>query len=357
MRRYGVVCVSCGEDALVAARENPPDLVLLDIELPDMDGFEIMAALRHGIVDEAVPVIFLTGREDSFSREKGLEAGAVDYIIKPYDRQELSIKVKNHLALYKARKEIERRNRSLAREIETASQLQNSLLPHYFPETDALHFAVYYKPVSRAGGDFYDVVTLDERTVAAAVVDVSGHGVASAMIGAMFKMCFHSFARTGMSPAELLFIINNEMVRILPESDFLTVFYCIIDIETLDMTYCNAGHPRPLLYRRDTGVINEPSEGGPLLGAFPNLEYENGVTRMQPGDKLLIFTDGVSEATRADNPNEFYGVERLREVFRRHVSLPPQETLDRIVESLMEFSDGEEFDDDISLMLISAERA
>lgn len=103
-KSYTVISAASGREAIKLAQENNPDLVLLDIEMPEMDGFETMEALRNRIIDEAVPVIFLTAREDSESREKGLEAGAVDYITKPYDRQELSIKVKNHLALYEARR-------------------------------------------------------------------------------------------------------------------------------------------------------------------------------------------------------------------------------------------------------------
>ncbi len=128
-KTYQVISAASGKDAISLVQDVKPDLVLLDIEMPDMDGFQTLEILRRGVIDQAVPVIFLTARDDSESRDRGLEAGAVDYLTKPYDKQELSIKVKNHLALYEARKEIETKNRIMAREMEMASQLQKALLP------------------------------------------------------------------------------------------------------------------------------------------------------------------------------------------------------------------------------------
>ncbi len=180
-----VISADSGEEAIRLAQETAPDLVLLDIEMPDMDGFQTMERLRNGIIESSVPVIFITAREDSASRERGLQIGAVDYITKPYDRQELTIKVKNHLALYAARKEIETKNKIMLREMEMASQLQNSLLPQIFPTSDALCLNVVYRPYSRAGGDFFDFIDLGELGTGVVVVDVSGHGVAAAMIGAV----------------------------------------------------------------------------------------------------------------------------------------------------------------------------
>ncbi len=352
-KSYTVISAASGREAIKLAQENNPDLVLLDIEMPEMDGFETMEALRNRIIDEAVPVIFLTAREDSESREKGLEAGAVDYITKPYDRQELSIKVKNHLALYEARKEIERRNRSLAREMEMASQLQNSLLPNSFPRTEGIEFSVYYKPFSRAGGDFYDVIEFADSSVGVALVDVAGHGVASAMIGAMFKMCFQSFAKENRSPAQLLSIINDEMVRVLPDSDFLTVFYCVINPDSLGLSFCNAGHPRPFLYREDDGSIDELTVGGPLVGAFQGMEFEDDFRNLRAGDRILIFTDGVTETSPLEGIEDLYGLDRLQRIFVENISAPPEETVRRIVDDLIEFRGGDVFEDDVSLILIS----
>jgi len=236
-QKYRVISASSGLEAVELSKREEPDLVLLDIDMPGMDGFQTLEILKRDIIGPAVPVIFLTAREDSSSKEKGLEAGAVDYITKPYDRHELSIKVKNHLALYEARREIEEKNRIMAREMEMASQLQSSLLPNGFPDSEHLVFSVTYRPVSTAGGDFYDIVELPDGRIVFAQVDVSGHGVASAMIGAMFKMVFQSLAALRGSPAGFLATVNDQMFSILPDSEFLTVFYGVIDPRTLDLVY------------------------------------------------------------------------------------------------------------------------
>lgn len=356
LKSYEVMSAESGMQAIEIAQNKKPDLVLLDIEMPGLDGFQTLEILKNGIIDQATPVIFLTAREDSQSRETGLEAGAVDYITKPYDKQELSIKVKNHLALYEARKEIEARNRVMAREMEMASQLQNSLLPQELPQLQKLSLFACYKPVSEAGGDFYDVIELPDNRIGFVQVDVSGHGVASAMVGAMFKMAFHSFARLTVSTSGLLKVINDEMYKVLPDSDFLTVFYGIINIDTLELTFTNAGHPKPLLFRSADRSITELYEGGPLVGAFNGMEYDEETVQLASGDSLLVFTDGVTESLRIDEANSqnvYYGEERLAEVFRNSQGLQDDQAIALIMNDLETFRGSTSFDDDISLLMVS----
>jgi len=355
-KNYNVISAASGQEAIDKAKIEPPDLVLLDIEMPGLNGFETLEVLKAGIIEPAVPVIFLTALEDSKSRETGLEAGAVDYITKPYDKQELRIKVKNHLALYEARKEIEARNRIMAREMEMASQLQRSLLPEDFPIHEHLVFSTLYKPVSPAGGDFYDVIELGPSKIGFAEVDVSGHGVASAMIGAMFKMAFQSFARTTGSPAELLKVINDQMFGVLPDSDFLTVFYGIIDLRTLEMVYSNAGHPRPFLFKRDLGEVRELGVGGPLVGALQGMDYEESIVQLNKNDKIFVYTDGVTEtsAGQENQPFEdFYGVERLKQTLVNNSKLATHEILPVILDDLEKFHSSKTFEDDITMLLVA----
>jgi serine phosphatase RsbU (regulator of sigma subunit) len=352
-KSYLVISAASGREAISLVEDVKPDLVLLDIEMPEMDGFQTLEILRQGVIDQAVPVIFLTAREDAESRDRGLEAGAVDYLTKPYDKQELSIKVKNHLALYEARKEIELKNRIMAREMEMASQLQSSLLPAVLPSDENLDFSVVYRPVSKAGGDFYDLIAFSDSSIGFVQVDVSGHGVASAMIGAMFKMVFHSVSMRTNSPSALLAAINDQLFDVLPDSDFLTVFYGVINPETLDLAFSNAGHPMPFLYRGSTGSIEELSSGGPLIGAFPAMEYDEGLTRVRPGDKILVFTDGVTETAKHGESNEMYGVDRLKRIFLDHIARPGAEILRNIMTDLEQFGGSAVFEDDISMLLIT----
>jgi serine phosphatase RsbU (regulator of sigma subunit) len=352
-KNYQVISAASGKDAISLVEDVKPDLVLLDIEMPDMDGFQTLEILRRGVIDQAVPVIFLTARDDSESRDRGLEAGAVDYLTKPYDKQELSIKVKNHLALYEARKEIETKNRIMAREMEMASQLQKALLPALLPSDAHLDFAVVYQPVSEAGGDFYDLIALPDGPIGFVQVDVSGHGVASAMIGAMFKMVFHSVSLRTNSPSALLAAINDQLFDVLPDSDFLTVFYGVLNPATLEFVFSNAGHPMPFLYRRSLGEIEELSSGGPLIGAFPGMQYDEGITRLQQGDKILVYTDGVTETTRSGSTGEMYGVDRLKRVLLDRIDSNCAAILQGIMSDLEAFGGSAVFEDDISMLLIA----
>lgn len=352
-KNYLTISTSSGPEAVDISKKEKPDLVLLDIDMPGMDGFQTLEILKRDVIGPAVPVIFLTAREDSGSKEKGLEAGAVDYITKPYDRHELSIKVKNHLALYEARKEIEEKNRIMAREMQMALQLQNSLLPHGFPHSERLGFSVVYQPVSTAGGDFYDVAELADGRIAFAQVDVSGHGVASAMIGAMFKMALQSLADLRGSPAGFLSTINNQMFSVLPDSEFLTVFYGVIDPHTLEMVYANAGHPIPFLHRGAGDRVDHLSHGGPLIGAFPNMDYDEGRIQTTAGDTILVFTDGVTETHVKEIPDEFYGEDRLQRIFLDSLRLEHDDILPNIMADLEGFRGRTDFDDDITLLLIS----
>jgi serine phosphatase RsbU (regulator of sigma subunit) len=349
--RYSVVAAADGQEAVSLAASRQPDIVLLDIELPEMDGFETLRHLRSYALDPSVPVIFLTGRADDESREKGLEAGAVDYLTKPYNKSELSIKVRNHLALHKARKEIERANRMMSLEMEMASQLQLSLLPRELPASERLDVRVIYRPSSVASGDFYDVFETDNGRVGFCQVDVSGHGVRSAMIGAMFKMAFHSLARGGNSPSEVLGRINDQMYDLIPEEEYLSVFYGVIDLDLLELTFTNGGHPSPYLYRKRNGTIEELSAGGMVVGAFPGVVYDESCLALETDDRILLYTDGVSEAACRTDEMEFYGSARLKEIFRANVDIGSQALLDRIIADLVDFHGGALFDDDVSLLL------
>ena len=160
---YTVIAAASGQEALDLAAEHKPDMILLDIEMPGMDGFETLEILRERVIDKAVPVIFLTARTDSESRQRGLAAGAVDFLTKPYDKEELWIKVENHLALYEARKEIQQANIQMAQELRMASDLQRSLLPTEFPHVGTVTFSALFLPTSEASGDLYDVFELPEE--------------------------------------------------------------------------------------------------------------------------------------------------------------------------------------------------
>jgi serine phosphatase RsbU (regulator of sigma subunit) len=351
---YSVITAESGEDALRLAASHKPDIILLDVEMPGLDGFGTLEILRRGVIDEAVPVIFVTARNDKESRNRGLAAGAVDFLTKPYDKEELLIKVGNHLALYQARKQIDRANRKMAEELKMASDLQRSLLPAEFPSSDRVTFCAVFLPASQASGDLYDVVRLPGGQVAFVQVDVAGHGVRSAMIGAMFKMGFQAISKTYFSPSSFLVGLNDDLTAVTPDTDYLTAFCGIIDSDSLTLVYSNAGHPRPFLYRQGSRDVRELTEGGMMVGAYPGIDYDEGTETLQSGDRILAFTDGVTEAPHRDEGvKQLYGKARLKDLFIKNISRDPQDILDEIIADVMEFQGSSSFHDDVSLLLVS----
>ena len=351
---YEVTTAASGEEAIELARQQEPDLILLDVEMPGLDGFGTLERLRRGVIDKALPVIFVTARHDKESRNKGLAAGAVDFLTKPYDKEELLIKVTNHLALYEARKRLDHANKQMAEELKMASDLQGALLPSEFPAHDRVGFAAVFMPASQASGDLYDVVTLPDGKIAFAQVDVSGHGVRSAMIGAMFKMGFQANSKTDFSPCQFLAQLNDDLVAVTPDTDFLTAFCGLIDPNSLDLAYSNAGHPRPFLYKHSSQDVLELREGGMMVGAYPGLEYDEGRLQLCPGDRILAYTDGVSEAPHRDNGvRQLYGKGRLGDVFVSNIGKKPHDLLQEIVADVRAFQGTPAFHDDVCLLLIS----
>jgi sigma-B regulation protein RsbU (phosphoserine phosphatase) len=151
----------------------------------------------------------------------------------------------------------------------------------------------------------------------------------------------------------LLALLNNALFQLLPDSDFLTVFYGIIDTNSLELIFTNAGHPRPFLYRNLECCVEELAVGGPLIGAFPNMAYDEENIQLAPGDGILVFTDGVTEAEKISSSDIFYGENRLSRVFLESCCLESSEILRVIMNDLEEFRGDTMFDDDVSMMLAS----
>jgi sigma-B regulation protein RsbU (phosphoserine phosphatase) len=143
------------------------------------------------------------------------------------------------------------------------------------------------------------------------------------------------------------------MYKVLPDSDFLTTFYGIVDLSTLTLLYTNAGHPSPFLYRGRTGEIEWLSAGGPLVGAFPGMEYDDGYVQLSQGDRILVFTDGITEANKVAASEDLYGQDRLKRVFLDSLSSRAEDILSKITEDLEDFRGAMAFDDDITLLLLS----
>ncbi len=241
----------------------------------------------------------------------------------------------------------ERKLAAVDSELATARRIQTSILPHALPELRGLRLAASYRPVTAVAGDFYDFLPLDERRVTVLVADVSGHGVPAALIASMLKVAFALQATHAIDPAAILAALNCILNGML-DGQFVTAICAHIDLDTHAITYAGAGHPPAILVRRASGDVLELSENGLFLGPFRNVSYANALAPFDPGDRLLLYTDGIIEATFSDG--EPFGLARLREFAAAHVSSQPA----AFANALMNTVSIHEQEDDLTIVVAEA---
>ena len=245
---------------------------------------------------------------------------------------------------------IEEQNSRMVHELEMAGELQKSLLPNIYQSLGGISFASKYISSIQIGGDLYDVVDQGPGMTGFLIADVSGHGVAAALVASMFKMSFHTHAANVASPKILFRMLNDEIKPILAE-DYITAFYLIVDRDRKTVTYSNAGHPYPLLYRRATGEVIELDTNGFFIGMFDDGDYEEKTISIEEGDALLLYTDCIIETENADG--EQFGRPRLLKLFTSVMAdKHGQDVIDTLEGELRSFSAAESFNDDFTCLIL-----
>jgi serine phosphatase RsbU (regulator of sigma subunit) len=241
---------------------------------------------------------------------------------------------------------------TIAHDLETARQIQAFILPRNISEIQGLDIAVRYIPMASIAGDFYDVLTVDEQGEGFLVADVSGHGIPAALIASMVKVAFVSQIAHASDPAHVVTGINQILCGKL-ERDFVTAVYLFIDTEKRTMMYANANHPPLLFWRKTERKIYEFQQTGVLLGQFPDAQYASTQHHLEPGDRIVLYTDGIIETTNASG--EFFGSDRLKTFIEAHGHLSADDFADTLLEHLSIWSGkrfGEAADDDLTLLVI-----
>jgi serine phosphatase RsbU (regulator of sigma subunit) len=257
------------------------------------------------------------------------------------------------IAIEKARLHSEEvKMQALERELEIGRQIQLSLLPDAPPVVPGWEFAAFYQAAREVGGDFYDFFSLPTQPERQGLViaDVTGKGVPAALFMARAGTMIRSTALTGLSPAAVLGQANDLMLEDRKAELFVTAFYGLLETDSGRLVYANAGHSRPLLLPAGKGACQELPTGGILLGAFQGIELEEGQVDVAPGDLLVFYTDGVSEAM--DTQRRFFGEERLRAVIAANAGASAQEVLEAVVDAVSAFSNGAAQSDDLTLCVI-----
>ena len=342
-----------GAKALALVKTEPlPDLILLDVIMPGIDGYEVCTRLKADPATADIPVIFLTVQTESEDETHGFEVGAVDYIHKPFSPAVVKARVQTHMVLRDIRELLARQLGALRKELETAQQIQLSILPTQLPQIKGLDIAARYIPANSVAGDFYDFIVIDEQHLGILIADVSGHGMPAALISSMLKIALSTQVANASDPAKVLFGLNQALCGKF-DRHFVTASYLLVDLEKRILTYAGAGHPPMWLWGPATEGVLEVAENGLFLGTFPWATYSSIQLPLSEDTWILLYTDGVSEA--ANPAEEEFGATRFREFLLGCQSDSATQFANRLVAELSSWtarSPGAESNDDVSFVAL-----
>jgi serine phosphatase RsbU (regulator of sigma subunit) len=361
---YDTLSAPNGRDALAAVASQRPDLVLLDIMMPGMDGFEVLSRLKADPATRDIPVIVISADNNMPSVVKGIELGAEDYLPKPFDPTLLHARIASSLEKKRLRDLQQLYLKSLEREFEIARDIQMSFLPDELPRVAGWEIAAYFKAAREVAGDFYDAFPTPDGNFACVIGDVCGKGIGAALFMTLFRSLIRATATSDLAcagvdnrkllPAERLENVINFTNRYITNThgdasmNFSTVFIGIFDLQKNMLTYMNCGNEAPLLLGAD-GQVSLLGPTGPVVGVLPEAKFEVKAVPFTSGDLLLAFTDGITDAL--DEQIESFGPERVKTLLAGN-SANPQALLDFIQDELCRYMGNAEQFDDITMLAV-----
>jgi len=335
-----------GASARQISHQNQPDLILLDVLMPGETGFETCAQLKSDPATSNIPIIFLSALDDVDSKVRGLQIGGVDYLTKPVYGAEVLARVRVHLRIGEA-------NRAFVREqqvrLDALRSAQQGILvrPADLPEAC---FAVFYRPMQEAGGDFYDVVRLDPDAFCYFVADVSGHGMSAAFLTSAVKALLRQYAGPLYSPEDTMRGIGSVMRQILSDEQYLTACYTRFNHRTRMLSVVSAGHP-PVLVVHASGEAELIRMDSDPLGMFSSVVLHRKDLYITPGDRIFLYTDGLIETGPGGRRA---GLDFLIATCKDHRSLPLASAVEAIASTISHSCKA--FSDDLLLLALEATR-
>ena len=298
-----------GEVALQIAAKMPPDLVLLDIMMPGLDGYEVCRRMRQMPETAEVPIMFLSSLEEVQNKTRGFEAGANDYLTKPFEMLEVKARVRS---LLKAKAYSDAVKEQIASELRVAREIQMGMLPHDFTSVESAYgvsFGAVLEPAREVGGDLYGVCAAGPERLVVFLGDVSGKGIPASMFMVRAISLARLLAREIAEPERILARLNEELSADNPSNMFVTFLCAVFEPKSGRLALANAGHCRPVLLAAGQQPCWAVENLGTALGFEPGLEFERTELTLHDGDALILYSDGVSEAFNPED--ECYGNDRL----------------------------------------------
>ena len=300
-----------GADALRMLSEDPGiDIVLSDINMPEMDGLAMLEQIPQ--INPDIRAVVVSAYGDMKNIRTAMNRGAFDFVTKPVDFKDLQITIARTLVHTRQWKEaLSYRDKlvSLQNELQVASDIQNSILPSTFPESPQFEIFGSMEAAQDVGGDFFDVIALDRGRIGLVMADVSGKGVPAAMFMMTCRTLVKGVAIGLLNPGEVLGEVNNLLCEENETTQFVTVLYAVYDPETGSFTFASGGHDAPLVKRTDGSTELLPLTEGLALGVQPDFPYQQRKVTIEPGEMVVLYTDGITEAQTEEGT--LFGVEGL----------------------------------------------
>ena len=356
---YELELVGSPSAILAALARREFDLLLMDLNYArdttsGREGLDLLSQVHE--IDPMLPIVAMTAWGSIELAVEIMREGVRDFVLKPWDNTRLLGIVRKEVE--RGRRMRETKQRDLERlehshlpdasDWEEAQRTQLGFLPREIPQIPGCEISGAWLPVHGIGGDYFDVMQLDENRFALCIADVAGKGVAAALLMSNLQATVRSLVTQDLPPAELASRINNVISENTASDRFITFFYAILDASSRKLTYVNAGHNPPIIVTRH-GELVRLSTGGQALGISPSQQFEQGEFTLSAGDRMMLFTDGITEVAR--NGDEF-GENRLAEVLRESRKSTATAIQRQILEQVAKFG-GEKFQDDATLILLS----
>jgi sigma-B regulation protein RsbU (phosphoserine phosphatase) len=353
---YDFTFAQNGVEALAKIADQPDiGLVLSDINMPEMDGLTLLHRINE-LKNPALKAVIVSAYGDMDNIRIAMNRGAFDFLTKPIDFTDLEttiVKTLEQLTILRQATKDREQLLSVRNDLNTAARIQQSILPQTFPPfPDRLEFDIYARmtPAKEVGGDFYDFFFIDHDRLAFVIGDVSGKGVPAAIFMAVSRTLLKAIASQVVNPGESLRRINSMLI---PESGgrmFVTIFYGVLNTRTGEVQFSFGGHNPPYIKRKEGPIERLNHESGFLLGMLDDMEYDVHKIILHPGDTILLYTDGVTEAM--NGKEELFEESRLESSLQRLNGSPLKEMLDGINADLMQFAAGAPQADDITMLAL-----
>lgn len=368
---HEVVSASNGKEALDIIESTDISFVLTDWEMPVMNGKELVKAIRGLNLDRYVYVIILTAKSGKNEMIEGLEAGADDYVVKPFNSHELKVRIRAGERILELEKKLTDSNKQLEhalaiiqKDIDTAAAFQNELLPPNNIQYGNYKFNWFLIPTKQLAGDIFNYYLLDDGKIVFFLLDVAGHGVSSSMLSFTLNNILAPYSTENQiftrfdssessllvsSPAMLFKKLNEHFFKSHDAMQYFTIIYGIIDPVTDKIKLSRAGHTNPIILRND-GNVEFLNIKGTAIALLSEADFEEVEFRLFPGDRLLLYSDGITECIR--ETNEIFGFDRFKDFLSGKNETDSAALLEEIKRAIIEFKHKAEFEDDLSALIV-----